>query len=256
MKRARSFGRCCRACSASVPRCWRVRPAAADVVSGSAKGRSSPAAASSSPREAATSRSSASTCRCRISTTAPWRCRRLSPASSTFAHDRRTRACSTASPRARRWSSSSIAANNRPGFGYTVINVTQELYDQGVRSLADFGKLKGKKVGVGALGSINQYNCRAGAAEGRARSRQGRAVDRQRAAAGPHEDARAEAGRRHRSRLPVRLLRAEQQMGPDRRQRRPGRAERGHLRRSRCARISCRRTATWWSASPWPICRA
>ena len=48
--------------------------------------------------------------------------------------------------------------NNRPGFGYTVTNVTQELYDQGVRSLADFGKLKGKRVGVGALGSINQYN--------------------------------------------------------------------------------------------------
>jgi NitT/TauT family transport system substrate-binding protein len=49
-------------------------------------------------------------------------------------------------------------ANNRPGFGYTVINVTQALYDQGVRSLADFGKLKGKRFGVGAVGSINQYN--------------------------------------------------------------------------------------------------
>jgi NitT/TauT family transport system substrate-binding protein len=48
--------------------------------------------------------------------------------------------------------------NNRPGFGYTVTSVTQELYDQGVRSLGDFGKLKGKRVGVGALGSINQYN--------------------------------------------------------------------------------------------------
>ena len=63
----------------------------------------------------------------------------------------------------------------------------QELYDQGVRSLADFAKLKGKKVGVGAVGSINQYNVAQGAAEGRSRSRQGRAVDRQRAAAGPHE---------------------------------------------------------------------
>jgi NitT/TauT family transport system substrate-binding protein len=48
--------------------------------------------------------------------------------------------------------------NNRQGFGYTVINVTQALYDQGVRSPADFAKLKGKKFGVTALGSINQYN--------------------------------------------------------------------------------------------------
>ena len=48
--------------------------------------------------------------------------------------------------------------NNRPGFGYTVTNVTQELHDQGVRTLSDFSKLKGKRVGVGALGSINQYN--------------------------------------------------------------------------------------------------
>jgi NitT/TauT family transport system substrate-binding protein len=48
--------------------------------------------------------------------------------------------------------------HNKPGFGYTVINVTQALYDQGVRGTADFAKLKGKKFGVGALGSINQYN--------------------------------------------------------------------------------------------------
>lgn len=48
--------------------------------------------------------------------------------------------------------------NNRPGYGYTVTNVSQAIYDSGVRSLADFGKLKGKRVGVGALGSINQYN--------------------------------------------------------------------------------------------------
>ena len=34
----------------------------------------------------------------------------------------------------------------------------QALYDEGVRSLADFAKLKGKKFGVGAVGSINQYN--------------------------------------------------------------------------------------------------
>ena len=48
--------------------------------------------------------------------------------------------------------------HNRPGYGYTVTNVSQELYDQGVHSMADFAKLKGKRVGVAALGSINQYN--------------------------------------------------------------------------------------------------
>ena len=48
--------------------------------------------------------------------------------------------------------------HNRPGYGYLAVNVTQELYDQGVHSAADFAKLKGKKMGVGALGSINQYD--------------------------------------------------------------------------------------------------
>jgi NitT/TauT family transport system substrate-binding protein len=48
--------------------------------------------------------------------------------------------------------------NNRKGFAYTLVNVTQALYDEGVHSMADFAKLKGKKMGVGALGSINQYN--------------------------------------------------------------------------------------------------
>ena len=47
---------------------------------------------------------------------------------------------------------------NKPGFGYTTTSVTQDLYNQGVHSPADFAKLKGKRVGVGALGSINQYN--------------------------------------------------------------------------------------------------
>jgi NitT/TauT family transport system substrate-binding protein len=47
--------------------------------------------------------------------------------------------------------------NNKAGRGYTAINVTQDLYDQGVHGPADFAKLKGKKVGLGALGSINQY---------------------------------------------------------------------------------------------------
>jgi len=48
--------------------------------------------------------------------------------------------------------------HNSPGRAYTVINVTQAMADQGVRSLADMAKLKGKRFGVGALGSINQFN--------------------------------------------------------------------------------------------------
>lgn len=47
--------------------------------------------------------------------------------------------------------------NNKKGRGYTVINVTQDMYDGGVKSLADFAKLKGKRVGLSATGSINQY---------------------------------------------------------------------------------------------------
>jgi len=47
---------------------------------------------------------------------------------------------------------------NSPGYSYTTESVTQELYDQGVHSLADFGKLKGKRIGVTAVGSINHYN--------------------------------------------------------------------------------------------------
>src|ERR1700687_5312677 len=48
--------------------------------------------------------------------------------------------------------------HNKKGFAYTLVNVTQVLSDQGIKSMADFAKLKGKKIGVGALGSINQYN--------------------------------------------------------------------------------------------------
>ena len=48
--------------------------------------------------------------------------------------------------------------NTKKGFAYTLVNVTQAVADQGVKSMADFAKLKGKKIGVGALGSINQYN--------------------------------------------------------------------------------------------------
>ncbi len=48
--------------------------------------------------------------------------------------------------------------HNKPGYGYLAVNVTQEIYDQGVHSAADFAKLKGKRMGVGAVGSINQYD--------------------------------------------------------------------------------------------------
>jgi len=48
--------------------------------------------------------------------------------------------------------------HNKKGFAYTLVNVTQAMADQGIKSMADFAKLKGKKIGVGALGSINQYN--------------------------------------------------------------------------------------------------
>ncbi len=47
--------------------------------------------------------------------------------------------------------------NNKKGRGYTVMNVTEEMHAQGVNSMADFAKLKGKKVGLSAAGSINQY---------------------------------------------------------------------------------------------------
>jgi NitT/TauT family transport system substrate-binding protein len=48
--------------------------------------------------------------------------------------------------------------SNRKDLAYTLVNVSQAMYDAGVHSLADFARLKGKRLGVGALGSINQYN--------------------------------------------------------------------------------------------------
>jgi NitT/TauT family transport system substrate-binding protein len=48
--------------------------------------------------------------------------------------------------------------NNRTGYAYTVMNVSQKLAEDGVKSLADVGKLKGKRIGVNALGSINHFN--------------------------------------------------------------------------------------------------
>jgi NitT/TauT family transport system substrate-binding protein len=48
--------------------------------------------------------------------------------------------------------------NNRAGRGFTAVNVTPELHDAGLRSPTDFAMLKGKKIGIGAIGSINQYD--------------------------------------------------------------------------------------------------
>lgn len=45
----------------------------------------------------------------------------------------------------------------REGRGYVPTNVSKELADKGLRTLKDMHMLKGKKVGVGAPGSINQY---------------------------------------------------------------------------------------------------
>ena len=47
--------------------------------------------------------------------------------------------------------------NNKSGRGYTVINVSKAMSDAGVKTAADLGKLKGKKIGVSGTGSINQY---------------------------------------------------------------------------------------------------
>ncbi|MDC7788890.1 ABC transporter substrate-binding protein [Rhodoplanes sp. TEM] len=47
--------------------------------------------------------------------------------------------------------------NNKAGRGYTVINVSKEMADAGVKTLGDLGRLKGKKIGVSGTGSINQY---------------------------------------------------------------------------------------------------
>ena len=48
--------------------------------------------------------------------------------------------------------------SNRRGYGATVVNVSQALYDEGVTSVRDFSALKGKKFGVPAAGSVNQYS--------------------------------------------------------------------------------------------------
>lgn len=47
--------------------------------------------------------------------------------------------------------------NNKANRGYTVINVSKQVAESGVKTLADLAKLKGKKIGVSGTGSINQY---------------------------------------------------------------------------------------------------
>lgn len=47
--------------------------------------------------------------------------------------------------------------NNKVGRGYSVINVSKQMADEGIKTLADLAKLKGKKIGVSGTGSINQY---------------------------------------------------------------------------------------------------
>jgi NitT/TauT family transport system substrate-binding protein len=47
--------------------------------------------------------------------------------------------------------------NNRTGRGGSAINVSNTMFAAGVTGPAELGKLKGKKFGITALGSINQY---------------------------------------------------------------------------------------------------
>ena len=47
--------------------------------------------------------------------------------------------------------------NNRPGRAYTGAVVTEALYAEGLHGFADAGKLKGRKIGISGVGSINQY---------------------------------------------------------------------------------------------------
>ena len=47
--------------------------------------------------------------------------------------------------------------NNRPGRALTATVVSQPMYDQGLHTFSDIAKLKGKKIGVSGVGSINQY---------------------------------------------------------------------------------------------------
>ena len=143
--------------------------------------------------------------------------------------------------------------HNRRGFGATVINVTQALHEDGVLSVRDFARLKGKKFGVPAAGSVGHYN----AALSLIKATLDPAKDVQwvmdvsqpelmRMLASNELDA-------SRPRLPARLACAEQQMGPDHHQRRCDRSGRAnlHLRRARDFLAKKRDAAV---RSPWPIC--
>jgi NitT/TauT family transport system substrate-binding protein len=48
-------------------------------------------------------------------------------------------------------------AQEKEGTGSVAINVSKALADSGVKSISDLAKLKGKKIGITAPGSINQY---------------------------------------------------------------------------------------------------
>jgi NitT/TauT family transport system substrate-binding protein len=47
--------------------------------------------------------------------------------------------------------------NNNTGRGGSAINVSNAMYDAGLKGPADLAMLKGKRIGVTAVGSINQY---------------------------------------------------------------------------------------------------
>ena len=146
--------------------------------------------------------------------------------------------------------------HNRPGFGYTVINVTQALHDQGVRVAGDFAKLKGKRFGVSALGSINQYT----AAQALLKAGLDPAKDVQWIVNVSQPDLMSMLGQNQVDATDLAyqfgFFAQNNKWGPivvNDDQIVPGAADR---RPTRCARTSCRRTAMRWFASPWPTCRA
>jgi NitT/TauT family transport system substrate-binding protein len=47
--------------------------------------------------------------------------------------------------------------NDSKDHAYTSINITNEMAAKGISSVADFSKLKGARIGVNSVGSINQY---------------------------------------------------------------------------------------------------
>ena len=82
--------------------------------------------------------------------------------------------------------------HNRPGRAYTVINVSQDHGRSGCPFACRFRQAQGQTCWRGRAWQHQPVQRRQGLSEGGPRSRQGRAVGRQCAAAGPHEDARPE----------------------------------------------------------------